>query len=354
MSTDPTTVRAARLLISQLGLTPEDLMWVPTDLPTFRDYVPHVISASGTGSKRTYGTYWTRIIEAFGDKRLDEVTPSEIEGLMRRLVENRRIRRNDRGGHSVAEHLLAAMRAIYNRAINDNLLPPQHNPAGKVPKPRRRPTTRQSLGAAEVTALADAVTTSGHDTVLDTLLFRLHLETACRRGGALALREDDIEPTTCLIQLREKNDTVRWQPASPTLIASLLAHRQHRGNGKPSPEPLLRHRDGNPINHRRYDRLWERLGDRLPWVTARNVSTHWLRHTTLTWVERHYGPSVARGYAGHAHPRSDDVTAVYTKPTIADLATALAAYTGEPHPLSTTPPPAGGLPVFPILNPLQP
>jgi hypothetical protein len=84
---------------------------------------------------------------------------------------------------------------------------------------------------------------------------------------------------------------------------------------------------------------------------ARNVSTHWLRHTTLTWVERHYGLSVARGYAGHAHPCSDDVTTVYTKPTLADLATALAAYTREPHPLATTPPPGGGLPVFPILNP---
>lgn len=188
LSTDPTTVRAARLLISQLGLTPEDLMWVPVDVPTFGDYVPHVIAASGTGAKRTYGTYWTRITETFGDRRLDDVTPSMIEGLMRRLVENRRIRRNDCGGHSVAEHLLAAMRAVYNRAINDNLLPPQHNPAGRVPKPRRRPTTRQALSASEVTALADAVTTGGHDAVLDTLLFRLHLETACRRGASPCAR----------------------------------------------------------------------------------------------------------------------------------------------------------------------
>ncbi|XVV00752.1 tyrosine-type recombinase/integrase [Actinosynnema sp. CA-248983] len=327
MSTDPKTVRAARLLISQLGLTPEDLMWVPTDLPTFRDYVPHVIAASGGGAKRTYSTYWTSITKTFGDKRLDEVTPSEIEALMRHMVDNRLVRRNDRGGHSVAEHLISAMRAIYTRAINDKLLPPHHNPAGAVPKPRRRPNTRHGLSPAEVTTLADAVTTSGHDAVLDTLLFRLHLETACRRGGALALREDDIEPTTCLIQLREKNSTIRWQPVSPTLIASLLEHRRHRGNDTPTPEP---------------------------WVAARNISTHWLRHTTLTWVERHYGPSIARGYAGHAHPRSDDITAVYTKPTIADLATALAAYTHEPHPLASTPPPDGGLPGFPIFNPLQP
>ncbi|UVS79415.1 site-specific integrase [Actinokineospora sp. UTMC 2448] len=311
--------------------------------------MPHVIAASGPGARRTYGTYWTHTVAAFGDKRLDEISPSDIEAQMRHLVANRRIRRNDRGGHSVAEHFISAVRAIYTRAVNDNLLPASHNPADKVPKPRRRPSTRHSLSPAEIAALADEITTSGHDAVLDTLLFRLHLETACRRGGALALREDDIEPTTCLIRLHEKNNTIRWQPASPTLIASLLAHRQHRGNDKPTPEPLLRHTNGNPITHRRYDHLWQRLGKHLPWVSARNISTHWLRHTTLTWVERHYGPSVARGYAGHAHPRSDDITAVYTKPSLPDLATALSAYTREPHPLATTPPPLNSLPTFPIL-----
>lgn len=322
MSTDPETVRAARLMIARLGLTPEDLMWVPVDLPTFRDYVPKVVAASGAGARRTYGTYWKRIITAFGDKRLDEVTATDIEALMRHLVDTRIIRRTDTGGYSVAEHCLAATRAIYNRAINDNILPPQHNPAAKVSKPQRRPTTRQSLSTSEVIALADAVTSTGHDAILDTLLFRLHLETACRRGGGLALREDDIEPTTCLIRLREKNNTIRWQPISPTLTRALLAHREHRGNGKPTPKPLLRHHNGNPITYRRYDNLWERLGERLPWVAARNVATHWLRHTTLTWVERRYNLSIAHGYAGHAHRRSDNITTVYTKPTLTELATA--------------------------------
>ena len=26
---------------------------------------------------------------------------------------------------------------------------------------------------------------------------------------------------------------------------------------------------------------------------------HWIRHTTLTWVERNFGYAVARAYAGH-------------------------------------------------------
>jgi hypothetical protein len=28
------------------------------------------------------------------------------------------------------------------------------------------------------------------------------------------------------------------------------------------------------------------------------MTTHWLRHTTLTWVEWHFGSAVARAYPG--------------------------------------------------------
>jgi hypothetical protein len=38
-----------------------------------------------------------------------------------------------------------------------------------------------------------------------------------------------------------------------------------------------RHR--SPYSSRRYDHLWHRLGQQLPWVAAQGVSTHWLRHT---------------------------------------------------------------------------
>ena len=38
---------------------------------------------------------------------------------------------------------------------------------------------------------------------LYTGLLRLHTETACRRGGALALRPADLDPDQCLVLLRE-------------------------------------------------------------------------------------------------------------------------------------------------------
>jgi hypothetical protein len=55
-----------------------------------------------------------------------------------------------------------------------------------------------------------------------------------------------------------------------------------------------------------------------------------LRHTTLTWVERTFGYAVARAYAGHV---GNGTTATYVKASIHEVAAALAALTGEEHPL---------------------
>jgi D-arabinose 5-phosphate isomerase GutQ len=67
-----------------------------------------------------------------------------------------------------------------------------------------------------------------------------------------------------------------------------------------------------PPTSRRYDQLWKRLGDRLAWVAAQGISTHWLHHKTLTWIERHFGYGVARAYAGHTD-EAGPATTTYIK-----------------------------------------
>jgi hypothetical protein len=62
------------------------------------------------------------------------------------------------------------------------------------------------------------------------------------------------------------------------------------------------------ITDRRYDHLWARIGRDLPWVRTQEVSTHWLRHTTLTWVERNFGFAVAHAYAGHTDGKGESVS----------------------------------------------
>ncbi|WP_334028763.1 hypothetical protein [Nocardia terpenica] len=91
------------------------------------------------------------------------------------------------------------------------------------------------------------VAADGSDSELDSILFRLHLETACRRGGALALQPDDLNPLEYLIRLREKGGTDRWQPVSLTLMGELCCHRDQRIPTKVLPQkPVTADRSAPP------------------------------------------------------------------------------------------------------------
>src|SRR6266545_600264 len=236
------------------------------------------------------------------------------------------------GGRHAGEHVIAAARAMYNRAIDDGLLEPKASPAHRVAKPWRLPSTRRALTPDELEQINAVARTSGNDVVLDALLLRLHTETACRRGGALGLRLMDLNVEYGLVRLCEKGGTLRWQPVSLNLATRLAEHAGVRGAVLPT-DALLRFRDGRAVTSRRYDHLWYRLGQQLPWVAVQGISTHWLRHTTLTWVERHFGYGVARAYAGHTDS-TGAATTTYMKGQLQEVATALAAMTGQPHPLA--------------------
>jgi integrase/recombinase XerC len=327
---------AARLLLARMGITPEQLLrtqrTAKAPMPTFREYISQVSAAVPIGTRRAYQTYWQRIIDTWGDRRLDEPTPLEIKKLCESVKTCAVTRKNSRGGRSATEHLIAALRCLYRHAAADNLITDADNPARRVAKPRRLPSTRRAIPDHRLAEIIKIAGTTGNDPELDTLLLRLHTETACRRGGALQLRPSDLDTAQCLIFLHEKGGTTRWQPVSPTLMDHLLIHSKERGNG--SDEQLLCYRNRQPITARRYDHLWFRIGQHLPWVATQQISIHWLRHTTLTWVERNFGYAVARAYAGHTGNSNTGTTTTYIRADLHEVATALAALTREPHPLA--------------------
>ena len=201
-------------------------------MPTFAEYVPVVSATVTDGTRKAYGSYWNRVVEQWGARRLDEPTPSEIKQLVAYVRANVVPRRNARGGRSAAENLIAALRCLYQHAEDDGLIDERDNPARKVAKPRRLPSTRRAVADTRLAEINQVAATTGDDPELDTLILRLHTETACRRGGALALRPADLDPEQCLVLLREKGETVRWQPVSPTLMAALVAAR--RGTARPA------------------------------------------------------------------------------------------------------------------------
>ena len=334
MAADRDTIRAASHLLDTLGVTLDDLHRNAgaARLPTIAEYLPRVMTVVSETTRASYTSYWNRIHAEFGERPLDQVDASEIATLMQTTKAAAVRRRNSRGGRAAADHLLLAFRLIYTWAAKDGLISRHLNPSRRVARPRRLPSTRRALTAAQLAELTDAAILSSRDPTLDSLLLRLHTETACRRGGALALRLRDLDPDLCLVLLREKGGTHRWQPVSPTLATALCHLAANRGAAHPD-DALLRTRARRPLTPSHYDALWTRVHTALPWTAVQGVSTHWLRHTTLTWVERHYGYGIARAFAGHTD-RKGGSTTTYIRATLEETATALAALAGEPHPLA--------------------
>ena len=184
------SVDAALLVLRSMGLSPEDLLASSNrpHVPTFAEYVPVVSATVTPASLRAYRPYWNRTVEQWGERHLDEPTPSEVKQLVAHVKANAVQRRNSRGGHNAAENLISALRCLYQRAVDDGLIDERDNPARKVDKPHRLPATRRALTDTEMAEINRVTAITGNDPELDTLILRLHTETACRRGGALALR----------------------------------------------------------------------------------------------------------------------------------------------------------------------
>jgi integrase/recombinase XerC len=177
-------VDAAMLVLERMGLTPADLLSAPAarpPAPTFAEYIPVVSALVSDGCRRAYGSYWNRVVEQWGSRRIDEPTPSEIRQLVQHVRANVVPRRNSRGGRSAAEHLIAALRCLYKHAEEDGLIDPAGNPARKVEKPRRLPSTRRAVADKRLAEINHTAAATGDDPELDTLLLRLHVR---RRAGA--------------------------------------------------------------------------------------------------------------------------------------------------------------------------
>ncbi len=151
-------VDAALLVLKSMGLSLDDLTAAPGQrpaVPTFAEYVPVVSAGVTDGTRRAYGSYWNRVVEQWGTRHLDEPTPSEIRQFVAYVKANTVPRRNARGGRGAAENLIAALRCLYRHAEQDGLIGEKDNPALKVGKPRRLPSTRRAVAD---TRLAESTT----------------------------------------------------------------------------------------------------------------------------------------------------------------------------------------------------
>ena len=315
MTTTPTSpaasqqaaVDAALLVLKSMGLSLDDLTAAPRSrppVPTFAEYVPVVSATVTAGTLRAYGSYWKRIVEQWGDRRLDEPTPSEVKQLvaLRQGERGAAPQQPGRAQRRREPDLRAALpvparrgrradrREGQPRPQGGQAPPPAVHPPGRGRHPAggdqpgrrhhgRRPRTRHAHPAA------------AHR---DRLPPRRRARAPSPGPGPRAVPDPapgegrDVPLAAGL----PHPDGRRWcstpRNGTPRRTGGCCA----TGTGARSPTAGT-------------TSLWVRIGRELPWVRTQGISTHWLRHTTLTWVERNFGFAVAHAYAGHTDGRGD-------------------------------------------------
>jgi integrase len=312
------------------GVTPDDILALTQarHIPTVAEYVDTVIAALTPGSKATYRPHLHKFAEVFGERRLDDFTPSELTNYRNTVLEEAaETSRIGDGAHSAGQ-AVNAIRALFRMAEGDGHL--ETDPSIRLTRPRRPEPRRRSLTDAEMAQLINAVQMTSTDPDLDLLLLDFHLETGARRGGAINARLGDIgaDHLGAIIMLREKNKSQRAQPISSELRDALVAFAAARGSTKPS-DPLFRYTNGNPLTRRRYNTLFDKVDTMLPWAKELDLGIHAVRHFVGTRVERVFGTAVAAAYLRHSPKAAGGVTGVYTQATIAEVRAAHRHFHGE-------------------------
>jgi integrase/recombinase XerC len=325
----------ARVLLAEaraLGVDLADLIAADTTgaarIPTVGEYLEGIAPAFTAATAATYRPYWRLATARLGDRPLVAVTVADLAEVVAEAAARARRARPDSSGRASRESCVAALRALFARAMAAGLI--TVNPAAVLVKPRRVRSRRRALDDDELAELIDAVRTTSRDPDLDLLVIRFHLESGARREGALNLRRRDLDPTRATVWLREKGGTEREQPVSPSLVGLLEHHATVRGSAHPD-DPVFRTSNGRPMSARRFDTIFARARTCLPWADRTPISAHVLRHTAITAVGRLAGYPVAQAFAGHAPP---SVTGRYLHASLTDVAIAVAALTGQPHPLA--------------------
>ncbi|MDQ3955042.1 MAG: site-specific integrase [Actinomycetota bacterium] len=216
----------------------------------------------------------SRVLPAFGRRRLDNIRPSDIQGWVSAM--------HDEGlSASRIRQAVIVLRLVMDAAVQDRLV--ARNPCDRIKAPRLRQEEAAYFDPATIERILGEIDDQYQ------LLFRVLAVLGLRWGEAAALRRRHVDLLKRRIRVEDslaevsgklifgstKSHAVRTVPIPPSIAAALTRHLKTVDN---SPDSLLfRGPKGGPIRYRyAYMSLWrpalERLG--LP-----AVGLHTLRHS---------------------------------------------------------------------------
>ena len=305
----------------------------------------HKLTMKQTTTLRTYETTWRRFEAQHGSKLVTEVSYIDVSGIALEAktsalakLEARNAKRMAKGFTPISgngtigyNRCLSALAVFFEHAKEQHYI--TINPMHQVTYVRETAAKSRRLTPDEVDELLRVAISGGTDPELDHLFIWTLMETAGRVGGMLNLQLQDLQVKRQMVTLYEKGGVYREQPVTAELAQTLWNFATSRGATQPS-DGVFRYsleskHCGRAITSRRVDGLWKRLREELPWVEEKRVSSHALRHTTLSFVDLQNGRSVTRRFAGH---KAKETTDIYAQADDSDVARALVNLFGRPHP----------------------
>ncbi|MBO9533552.1 MAG: tyrosine-type recombinase/integrase [Solirubrobacteraceae bacterium] len=312
---------------------------------TLRDY-DCLLKQPGTPFKRGKGKAEGRIMAAFADRDMREVTAKEIEAFLRQL---------DRQGltpRNVNKHR-QLLSAIWNYACRPDTYRLERNVAAQTDKRREPlPAVLEYFEPHEVELLAqtmasgdwrtstatfddDEIAMQAEEDARDAELFRLLLYSGLRLGELRALRwgSVDLEGRALFVrsafsagkEVDPKGRARRWTPLATPAVEALTRHRSRSGgNFTTADDFVFCGRFGEPLDdsalRRRYKAAREKAG-------LRDVKLHGLRHAAGSIYARQAAAVEVRDFLGHAKLSTTDryVSARMSEEALARLDAAFAA-----------------------------
>jgi len=252
-----------------------------------------------------------RLVPVFGERRVEDITPTEIEAWRSTLTVSNRTKNK----------VLVLMHGVFGRAMKVWGLP--SNPVAGVERhPQRSSGDLEVYSPEEVHALVRAAASEQDNAIFLTAAF-----TGLRRGELLALRWRDIDFAGSVIRVRAsyaggaltlpKSGKVRSVPMAPE-VARALAKLGERPRFVSDDELVFVGQTGSYLDgsalRRRYDAALKRAG-------LRPLRFHDLRHTFGTRMIAKVDPRRVQEWMGHADvqttmrylhyvPREDDARLV--------------------------------------------
>ncbi|GIF25703.1 site-specific recombinase XerC [Actinoplanes tereljensis] len=279
-------------------------------VPTVRERVEPTLRGLAPTTEQLYRHPLELLASRWGDTPLDLLSYDDLVEYRQWAMTTAVRRRTSVNGASAGEHAVSAVRRMFDIAIKNGLI--TRNTAKELEKPPRQESKRRPIDELHVEEMYQVVTDD------ETGILRFYQETGCRREGLLNMTPQKVKRATQVVILDEKGSKIREQPISSMMLDWLL-----------SDNCIL-----YTWTRRKNDGLFNRIKRDLDWANELGVSAHWLRHTTLSKVERvTKSMGLTAAFAGHKLS-GIGATATYAgRYNLKDVCWAFTVTFGLPHPL---------------------